>query len=95
MKGLLAVGILILCGIPASAQTDAGTVVACETLVGLRLLMAEADRQAIVARLPQHPGCRTVARDRIGSAQSRAMVGGSPFECLAIRDEAACAWVLP
>ncbi|MGU3359346.1 hypothetical protein ACLBWX_03325 [Methylobacterium sp. M6A4_1b] len=76
----------------AAEPTD---VVACQTLVELRVLMARGDRAAAEAALPQHPGCRRIARARIGAAEHRAMVGGAPFECLAVADEGACAWVLP
>ncbi|MCJ2035317.1 hypothetical protein [Methylobacterium sp. J-068] len=77
---------------PLRAET---AVVACETLVQLRVLMASGDRVAAEAALPGHPGCRTIPRGRIGAAEHRAMVGGAPFECLAVSGESACAWVWP
>lgn len=79
----------------ASAAEQAGPVIACDSLVSLRLLMAEGDRDTALPRLPAHPGCRVVARDRVGPPEHRAMVGGAPFECLTIKDEGACAWVYP
>lgn len=93
-QSLAAAALILFAGLPAAQASD-GPVIACDTLVGLRLLMANGDRDAAMARLSTYPGCRTVARDRVGAAESRAMVGGSPFECLTIKDEAHCAWVLP
>ncbi|NEU13746.1 hypothetical protein G3T14_16630 [Methylobacterium sp. BTF04] len=95
MRQILAAAALLLSAALPSAQAAEGPVIACDTLVGLRLLMANGDRDAAMARLASYPGCRTVTRDRVGAAESRAMVGGSPFECLTIKDEGKCAWVLP
>ncbi len=86
---------LVLCGAAALAAEQNIPVLACDTLVALRLLMAEGDRDAALARLPAHPGCRVLERDRVGLPEHRAMIGGSPFECLTIKDEAVCAWVYP
>ncbi|KQT84705.1 hypothetical protein ASG51_01035 [Methylobacterium sp. Leaf465] len=83
-------------GTAARAQPVEPTdVIACKTLVGLRVLMASGDRAAAEAVLPQHPDCRRIARARIGAAEHRAMVGGAPFECLTVANEADCAWVMP
>lgn len=80
----------------ANAQPAEPTdVVACKTLVELRVLMAQGDRAAAEAALPQHPGCRRIPRARIGVAEHRAMVGGAPFECLGVAGESECAWVMP
>lgn len=80
----------------ADAQPAEPTdVVACKTLVELRVLMAQGDRAAAEAALPQHPGCRRIPRARIGVAEHRAMVGGAPFECLGVAGESECAWVMP
>ncbi|WP_247634647.1 hypothetical protein [Methylobacterium sp. 37f] len=76
----------------AAETTD---VIGCDTLVELRVLMARGDHAAIEAALPGHPGCRRIARARIGAAEHRAMVGGAPFECLAVTQASACAWILP
>lgn len=78
-----------------SARAEAPTVIACDTLVSLRVLMAAGGHDAMEGALPQHPGCRTISRDRIGAPEHRAMVGGAPFECLAVVGEKACAWVVP
>lgn len=96
--GLL--GAWSLCGAArpqASGAAAPADVIACADLVDLRLLMGSVhdDRAAAARRLAEHPGCRTVARARIGEARNRAMIGGAPFECLAIRDEGACGWVMP
>lgn len=89
--------LLALAGTGAAGAVDTPRdVIACETLVTLRVLMGQAsDRDGALAHLSGHPGCRLVARDRIGAAEHRAMVGGAPFECLAVRDEVACLWVMP
>lgn len=98
--------LLALLGVASAARAapDAGpNVIACDTLVSLRVLMAQArdDHSAAVSRLSEHPGCRIVARERVGEAEQRAMIGGAPFECLRIAGDgattaqAACAWVMP
>lgn len=89
--------LLSVVGGAAAAPEPDRPVIACETLVGLRLLMGQgaADHAQATARLPQNPACRLVPRDRVGAAEQRAMIGGAPFECLAIRDEGRCAWVMP
>jgi len=84
-------GLVVGGSVPARAE--APEVLACETLVQLRVLMASGNRSA--ASLPGHPGCRLIPRARIGAAEHRAMVGGAPFECLAVAGEGACAWVWP
>jgi hypothetical protein len=94
----LATLLLVLAGGgTADSAPDSQSVVACETLVGLRVLMGDgaSDHASAISRLPSHPACRLVSRDRVGVAEHRAMVGGAPFECLVIRDETRCAWVLP
>jgi hypothetical protein len=75
--------------------TESTDVVACKSLVALRVLMASGDRAAAEAALPQHPECRRIARARIGAAEHRAMVGGAPFECLGVTNESDCVWVMP
>lgn len=85
-----------LCGTSlASSQAAPPTILVCDTLVNLRVLMASGDRSEAESALSAHPGCRSIPRDRIGAAEHRAMVGGAPFECLAITGENACAWVWP
>lgn len=94
---ILAGALLALAAGGAAPAPDGQPVVACETLVGLRLLMGDGgtDHAAATARLPHHPACRLVPREKVGAAEHRAMVGGAPFECLALRDEGRCAWVMP
>lgn len=93
--GLLIAAGLILYKPAASTAEESAPVIVCDTLVTLRVLMAEGDRDAALPHLPAHPGCRAVPRARLGSPERRAMVGGAPFECLAIKDESACVWVYP
>lgn len=94
MRWMLALAALLaVAALPVRAE--APTVLACETLVQLRVLIAAGERPAMEAALPGHPGCRTIPRDRIGAAEHRSMIGGAPFECLAVSGEPACAWVLP
>ncbi|WP_336487539.1 hypothetical protein [Methylobacterium nigriterrae] len=95
---LAGVGLLaVLPGaVPAApAEGPEPGVVACDSLVGLRQLMARAgeDRAAVPVHLAGAPGCRTVPRARLGAVERRAMVGGAPYECLTA--EGACLWVLP
>ncbi|MER2266876.1 hypothetical protein [Methylobacterium oxalidis] len=89
-------GLFALAGGAAPAQ-EATDAVVCDSLVQLRLLMADAqgDREAAAARLGAQPGCRRVPRGAIGAVERRAMVGGAPFECLAVREAAGCLWLLP
>lgn len=90
----IALAALVSIATPLRAQAPA-TVLACDTLVNLRVLMGIGDRPAAEAALPSHPGCRRILRDRVGAAEHRAMVGGAPYECLTIAGEGACAWIWP
>lgn len=96
-RAALALG--LLAALPASgASAQAGDrLVACETLIALRLLTASApgDRAAAAARIAEQPACRLVPRDAVGEVEHRAMIGGSPFECLAVRTGGSCLWVQP
>ena len=80
-----------------AAGGAAAEVVACESLVALRQLMARAgeDRGAVAALVPQEPRCRALPRAEIGAVAHRAMVGGAPYECLTVGASPACLWVLP
>ncbi|WP_375454224.1 hypothetical protein [uncultured Methylobacterium sp.] len=104
---LLAV-LALTCGAPAFAQgSEDGNgrstgqenrpAVACGTLVSLRLLMAVAPGQAgpLAHADAGGPGCKVVPRADVGAVEHRAMIGGAPFECLAIRGEPTCLWVQP
>lgn len=90
----MAIAALVSVATPLRAQEPA-TVLACDTLVNLRVLMGIGDRSAAEAALPSHPGCRRIPRDRVGAAEHRAMVGGTPYECLTITGESTCAWIWP
>lgn len=80
---------------PAFAE-PAEQVPACDTLVALRILTAAApDRAAALARASGQPGCKLIPRAGIGAVEHRAMIGGAPFECLAVKGEPACLWVEP
>ncbi|GJE41894.1 hypothetical protein [Methylobacterium soli] len=88
--------------VPGAPRADgraggAGDVVACDSLIALRQLMARAgeDRGAAAALVAQEPLCRALPRAEIGAVAHRAMVGGAPYECLAVQAAPACLWVLP
>ena len=90
-----AIGLAVLLAGPAHADPD-DRVAACDTLVSLRLLTtANPDRAAALAAAAGRPGCKVVARAGVGAVEHRAMIGGAPFECLAVRGEPACLWVQP
>ncbi len=80
----------------AAFAEPAEQVAACDTLVSLRVLTAAApDRAAALARAAGQPGCKPIPRAGIGAVEHRAMIGGAPFECLAVKGEPACLWVQP
>ena len=81
--------------VPAWAEPSE-PVAACETLVSLRVLTAGAsDRAAALKRVADQPGCHVIARADLGAVEHRAMIGGAPFECLAVKGAPACLWVQP
>ncbi|MDR7040193.1 MULTISPECIES: hypothetical protein [Methylobacterium] len=86
-------------GAAPAQPAPADEAIACDSLVALRLLTAGAGGDhaaaAAAARLASQPACRRVPRDAIGAVERRAMIGGAPFECLAVRGSAACLWLLP
>ena len=79
-----------------SVGSFAQEVVACRTLVALRLLSAavDGDRGAAARRVAEQPDCTLVPRGDVGAVRHRAMVGGAPYECLDLR-AGDCLWVLP
>jgi len=87
----LLTGLLVSAPQPGHAGEPASGVVVCDELVGLRRLMMQPDA---AAHLPEHPGCRRVGPERIGAVARRAIIGGMPFECVAL-DGGACVWPLP
>ncbi|GJD87390.1 MULTISPECIES: hypothetical protein [Methylobacterium] len=96
MRRLLPTLPMLLVALPAMAQGPAGAVPACENLVALRQLAARAgeDRVRAAAQVSSQPGCRLVPRDAVGAVEHRAMVGGAPYECLALAT-GGCLWVMP
>lgn len=89
------IGLAAMLVTPALAQPD-DRVAACDTLVSLRLLTTAApDRAAALAQAGSRPGCKAIRRADVGAVEHRAMIGGAPFECLAVKGEPACLWVQP
>lgn len=76
------------------AQERGTEVVGCDSLVALRLRNATATSGGPKPPLGQ-PGCRQIPRADFGDVRQRAMIGGTPFECLALRGSESCAWVSP
>lgn len=88
--------VAIAAALPISVQAQAPDVIGCDSLVALRLFTASARTPTEASeRLSSHPGCRRVSRGELGDVGQRAMIGGAPFECLAIRGSEACLWVAP
>jgi hypothetical protein len=87
LASCLALGLLGL----RPAQAEEPTLIACESLVALRLLTAAPP----ATRAAERPGCTRIARDRIGMVEQRAMVGGTPYECLSLEGSGRCLWVVP
>ena len=87
----LLTGLLVAAPRHGRAEEPASGVVVCDELVGLRRLMMQPDA---AAHLSEHPGCRRVGPERIGAVARRAIIGGMPFECVAL-DGGACVWPLP
>lgn len=82
--------------------SDDTRIVACDTLIALRLLTASVDddRARAAARVAEQPACHLVPRDTVGEVEHRAMIGGAPFECLSVKggdtkDGGSCLWVQP
>ena len=75
-------------------------VLTCGSLANLRILLAETagDAAAIKARLADpkadHLGCMQVGRDRIESNAERVVVGGTAYDCLAVKETRLCRWAL-
>lgn len=89
-------GILCLAASPVWAQDAGASVPACESLVALRQWAAGAGEDpARAATQPEGPpGCRLVARDRLGAVERRSTFGGAIYECLA-QAGGPCVWVMP
>lgn len=87
---------LVAGGINASGQeATVGNVIGCESLVSLRILMAQAQPDSDPGSLAAHPDCASIPRDRIGPVARRAIVGGAPHECMTVRDAERCVWIVP
>lgn len=81
---------------PGVAQEPAVDVVGCDTLVALRVLTAGATSATdAAAHLSAHPQCRLIPKAGLGAVSQRTMIGGAPFECLAVSGSDACVWVAP
>ena len=97
LAGVLIAGVLLM-PVPAARAAEASSepVPACDSLVALRQLAAGAheDRARVIAQVSAQAGCRLVPRAEIGAVERRAMVGGAPYECLAVAT-GGCLWVLP
>lgn len=94
---------------PASAQKPKAApakpalpakVLTCGSLANLRILLAETagDPAAIKARLADpkadHLGCAQVGRDRIEGNAERVVIGGTAYDCLAVKETRLCRWAL-
>lgn len=101
MRPHLLAGLVLAMAVPPPASAGdrpAGeSVLACDSLVALRQLSAEAgeDRARAAGHLSDQPGCRLVPRDRIGAVERRTVFGGAPYECLTQTGGGACLWVMP
>ena len=84
IPGLLALGI-------GAAGAQESTLLACDSLVALRLVTARPPGE----RPTESAGCARIARERLGAVERRAMLGGAPYECLALKDAGRCAWIAP
>ncbi|MCF4124060.1 hypothetical protein [Methylobacterium sp. SyP6R] len=75
-------------------------VLTCGSLANLRILLAETagDPAAIRARLADpkadHLGCSRVGRDRIEGNAERVVIGGTAYDCLAVKETSLCRWAL-
>lgn len=98
MRGAAAAwcGLLLAAAAAPSVWAEETGVIGCDDLVSLRRLSVEAAGEAALhAALPGFPACRTVARGRLGAVQRRSVIGGLPFECLAVEGASSCLWILP
>lgn len=100
--------VLVLLAGSASAQKPKAPVkpalpakvLTCGSLANLRILLAEtaSDAAAIKARLADpkadHLGCTQVGRDRIESNAERVVIGGTAYDCLAVKETRLCRWAL-
>ena len=99
--------VLVLLAGPVSAQKKAlpkpalpAKVLTCGSLANLRILLAETagDAAAIKARLADpkadHLGCMHVGRDRVEGNAERVVIGGTAYDCLAVKETRLCRWAL-
>ena len=100
MRAVALAGCLVLASLAARAEETRApsglTVPACDSLVALRQLAAEAgeDSGRAATLIGQRPGCRLVPRDGIGTIERRATFGGTIYECYT-QGAGACVWVMP
>lgn len=71
---------------------DKTTATACDTLLAARRVDAAAGSgQPALAEA----GCRSIDRDKIGTVEQRALIGGAPYECMTIAGAGRCLWIVP
>ncbi|MGY2050084.1 hypothetical protein [Methylobacterium sp. JK268] len=102
--GLLAAGVLLLAVQGAAAERakpapkPAPPVVACLSLANLRILLRETngDPAAVAGRFADpksdHLNCAMTPADRVEGVADRVTIGGTPYQCLRIKDSSVCRW---
>ncbi|WP_407528831.1 hypothetical protein [Methylobacterium oryzisoli] len=93
-----------LAAAPATGAEKGGTAktappaVTCGALANLRMLLRDTngDRSAITRLFADpkadHLGCAFTPRDRIDGVADHVVVGGTPYDCLAVKDSKVCRW---
>lgn len=88
--------IVVLLPIALGSQTavaqDKAAAIACDTLLAARRADAAAGSGQPA---PAEAGCRSIDRDKIGSVEQRALIGGAPYECMTIAGAGRCLWIVP
>lgn len=84
--------ILIALGAGSALARDETTAIACDTLLAVRRVDASAGSGQPPAAEAE---CRRVERDKIGSVEQRALIGGAPYECMTIAGVGRCLWIVP
>ncbi|GJD51829.1 hypothetical protein OPKNFCMD_4588 [Methylobacterium crusticola] len=84
----------------AGSAKAAGRIVTCGALANLRILLTETggDPGAVAARLADpkadHLGCARTDRDKVEGPAEHAVVGGTAYDCLKVRESSLCRWAL-
>ncbi|MGH1572642.1 hypothetical protein ACRAWG_20680 [Methylobacterium sp. P31] len=76
----------------ASFAQDGTAVTACDTLLAARRIDAASGSARQAA---SETGCRRISRSQIGTVEQRAMIGGTPYECMTIAGSGRCLWIVP